>query len=151
MEKIYQETIAKVEAGARCRVNLERMDLRINGKYVIKHGKYEGNLGIEPTTSEESLQEIERLYERYRHSIPSERSDAQRKVYFQALAEYELSDDDMFYGERRDVAQIALELYVLCAILNNSLVWDEFAPGKWFWKSQNQSGLILLKKWFNNK
>lgn len=150
MENIYKETLAKVTEGARFSVNFEKRSLRINGKYVIKDGKYEGELGISQLPTTEVLKGIEKLYHRYRHSIPSERSDARRKTYFQAIAEHELSDDDMFYGERRDNAQIALELYVLCSILNGSLVWDDFAKGKWFWKSPNEDGLILLNQWFNN-
>lgn len=151
MGNIYQETIEKVEKGARFRVNFENRSLRVNGKYVIKDGKHEGELGIVPQSTEDTLKEIERLYQRYRHSIPSERSDTRRKTYFQAIAEHELSDDDMFYGERRDNAQIALELYVLCSILNGSLVWDDFAVGKWFWKSPNEDGLIILKNWIISK
>lgn len=151
MENIYQETLTKVEKGARFAINFQNRSLRINGKYVIKNGKFEGTLGIEPQPVENVLTEIERLYQRYRHSVPSERSDARRKVYFRAVAEHELSDDDMFYGERRDNAQAALELYVLCSILNSSLVWDDFAAGKWFWKSPNEDGLIILKEWITPK
>lgn len=150
MENIYKEALAKVTEGARFSVNFEKRSLRINGKYVIKDGKYDGELGICQLTTTEALRDLEKLYHRYRHSIPSERSDARRKTYFQAIAEHELSNDDMFYGERRDNAQIALELYVLCSILNGSLVWNDFAKGKWFWKSPNEDGLILLKQWFNN-
>lgn len=151
MDDIYKATIGKVEKGARFRINFENRSLRVNGKYVIKNGKYEGSLGIEPQSTDETLSEIERLYQRYRHSIPTERSDARRKTYFQAVAEHELSDDDMLYGERRDNAQIALELYVLCSILNGSLVWEDFAAGKWFWKSGNTDGLIILKNWITPK
>lgn len=147
MKNIYIEALAKIAEGARFGINFEKRSLRINGKYVIKDSKYEGNLGIEPQPIEEVLEEIGRLYQRYRHSIPSERSDAHRKVYFQAIAEHELSDEDMLFGGRREYAQAALELYVLCSILNGSLVWDYFAKGKWFWKSPNENGLIILKQW----
>lgn len=150
MKNIYKETLAKVAEGARFSVNFEKRNLKVNGKCVIKEGKYEGELGVSPHPVVETLKDIERLYHRYRHSIPSERSDARRKTYFQAIAEHELSDDDMLYGERRDNAQIALELYVLCSILNGSLVWDDFAQGKWFWQSPNEKGLIILKQWINN-
>lgn len=149
MQNIYQETIKKVSEGSRFRVNLEYRSLRVDGRYIIKDGEYEGELGTEPVHN--VLSAIERLYLRYKHSIPSERSDAQRKTYFRAFAEHELSDEDMLYGERRETAQVALELFILCSILNGSLVWDDFAKGKWFWKSSNAEGLILLKNWIINK
>ncbi len=155
MEDIYQETIRKVKHGSKFHISFELRSLKVDGKYVIKNGIYDGELGVAGDTCDNILFHIETLYNRYRHSIPSERSDKQRKVYFQALSEKELSDDDMLFGERREYAQVALELYVLCSILNGSLVWDNFAHGKWFWKSPDAEGLIILKKWIistnNNK
>lgn len=147
MENIYKECLAKVEAGARFRINFETRCLVLNGKHIIKDGKYDGDLGLEPQPLSVVLSEIEGLYRRYRYSIPSEISDSRRKTYFQAIPEHELSDDDMLYGERREYAQAALELYVLCSILNGSLVWDDFAKDKWFWKSPNEDSLIILKQW----
>lgn len=150
MENIYNDTLAEVEKGARAKINLQNRSLRVNGKFVIKEGAYDGNLGVEHQSTKEVLKEIERLYARYRHSIPSERSDSQRRIYFHALPEHQLSDEDMLYGERREYVQIALELYILCSILNGSLIWDDFAKGKWFWKSPNADGLIILKDWINS-
>lgn len=146
MENIYNEAIQKVKEGARFRISFEKRSLKIDGKYVIKNGEYEGTL-LTPTDSDATISYVEALYNRYRHSIPSERSEGQRKTYFQALPEQELSDEDMFYGERREEAQIKLELYILCAILNGSLKWDEIAKDKWFWQSPRHSSLILLKQW----
>lgn len=146
MKNIYDETINKVVAGARFSVNYETRSLKVDGKYIIKNGKYEGEL-LPPIDTEATIYYIEALYNRYRHSIPSERTDGQRKVYFQALPERELSDEDMLYGERREEAQIKLELYVLCAILNGSLDWNKFAKDKWFWQSENYPTLIILKQW----
>lgn len=146
MENIYNEAIQKVKEGARFRINFEKRSLKIDGKYVIKNGEYEGTL-LTPTDSDATISYVEALYNRYRHSIPSERSEGQRKTYFQALSEQELSDEDMLYGERREEAQIKLELYILCAILNGTLKWDEIAKDKWFWQSPRYSSLILLKQW----
>lgn len=140
-----------VAEGAKFSVNLEHRSLRVDGKYIIKDGKYEGNLGVPATDISTALNKIEKLYLRYRFSIPSERSDAKRKTYFRALPEHELSDDDMFFGQRREDAQIALELYILCLILNGSLKWEEFAGNKWFYKSPSVEGLIILKSWIINK
>ena len=62
--------------------------------------------------------QIEELYLRYKHSVPSERSTSRSRNYFPALPEKKLDDEDMLYGERRDKAQIELELYILCQLLN---------------------------------
>lgn len=145
---IYDEAIKRVIEGARFSVNFENRSLRINGKYIIKSGKYEGELI--KNQYDRPLEQIERLYDRYRHSVPSERSDNKRRTYFRALPEDKLSDDDMLYGTPREVAQIELELFVLCQILQNILQWDDFANGQWFWQSPTLPSLILLKKWFTN-
>ena len=52
----------------------------------------------------------------------------------------------MMYGERRDKAQIRLELYVLCLLING-LKWDSGKMGNWFWQSETDKDLVILKKW----
>lgn len=147
---IFQTTLQKVAEGSIVQVNFERRSLRINGKYIIQDGKFEDELGLGKIDCQLALQQIEVLFNRYYHSIPSKRSESQRRVYFQALPEKELTDDDMMYGESRDISKVKLELYVLCCIINGSLVWDEFAKDKWFWQSPNYDKLILLKNWINH-
>lgn len=145
MSNIFETAIEKVSNGSRFSVNLHSRSLRVDGKYIIKNGVYDGDLGIQQT--EDVLNDITQLFVRYQHSLPSERSDNKRKTYFIALPEHKLSDDDMLYGEPREVAQIKLELYVLGAIINGTLKWDSFAEGKWFWKSPEHKDLVLLKEW----
>lgn len=149
METIYNQAIASVDAGAKFRVNFQNRSLKIDGKYVIKDGKYDGDLGVKITNT--PLEAITQLYNRYQHSLPSERSDNKRKCYFQALPEHLLSDEDMLYGQPREHAQIALELYVLGVILNESLKWDDFAKDLWFWQSPENKDLILLREWVELK
>lgn len=119
MNTIYEQALAKVENGSRFRVNFQNRSLKIDGKYVIKDGKYDGELGVELTDS--PLEQITQLYTRYQHSLPSERSENKRKCYFKSLPEHLLNDEDMLYGRSREYTQIALELYVLGVILNGSL------------------------------
>ena len=149
MQKIFTETITKVGQGARFSICFQKRSLKLNGRFIIKEGKYEGELDFEP--SSEPLSEITHLYSRYRHSIPSERSENKRRRYFYALPEHKLSDDDMLYGEPRDIAQIKLELYVLMSILTRSLDWNKIAVGKWFWQSPEEKDLIILKEWIEPK
>lgn len=145
MNTIYEQALAKVENGSRFRVNFQNRSLKIDGKYVIKDGKYDGELGVELTDS--PLEQITQLYTRYQHSLPSERSENKRKCYFKSLPEHLLNDEDMLYGRSREYTQIALELYVLGVILNGLLKWDDFAKGLWFWQSPENKDLILLREW----
>ena len=147
---IYNSTIERVRKGAKFRVHLESRTLIVNGKKVIDNGIYEGELGIPPISLESSLAMIEHLYGQYKHSVPSERSERKRKRYFKALPEEQLEDDDMRYGLLRDEAQIRLELAVLCLVINGSLVWDEHRMGKWFWQSDNDKDLIILRQWVSD-
>lgn len=149
MQNIYYETVEKVQNGAKFQVDFQQRSLKIDGKYIIKSGEYEGKLGLE--TSVNPIPIITQLFLRYQHSLPSERSENKRYKYFNALPEHELTDDDMLYGEPRETAQIKLELYVLIMILNGSLKWDEFAKDKWFWQSPNVKDLIILKAWIEPK
>lgn len=148
MTNIFKETIEAVEQGSRFWIDFQTRSLKVNGKYVIKDGQYEGVLGIEIPAN--PLERIEELFHRYHHSIPSERSEHKRRSYFRALDEHELDDEDMLYGVGREQAQVELELYILCAILQGKLVWNDFAEGKWFWQSTSESSLILLKNWIVN-
>lgn len=149
MDNIYQEAVDEVINGARFRIDFINRSLKIGKHYIIKDGEYDGELGL--SKPDNPLEEIERLFNRYHHSMPSERSENKRKTYFRALPEHELSEEDMLFGEPREVAQIKLELCILILILNDTLVWDEFAKGKWFWQSPKHKELIILKEWITGK
>lgn len=154
MENIWNEAQEKIHNGSTFRINLEKRDLVIDRKYIIKGGKYEGNLGYDTNFPvNDILSMVEEYYWQYFHSVPSARSEAKRKRYFRALPEHGLSENDMLYGESRELSQLRLELYILIAILNGNLNWDDFAKDKWFWQSKAHPSLILLKQWIviNNK
>lgn len=147
MKNIFQETIQAVRNGAKFKVDFRNRNLKLNGKYIIKDGKFEGELGIElSSNTDEFLSQIDELYYRYKHSIPSERSESKSHRYFVTLPERSLSDEDMLYGERRDKTQIELELYILCQILNG-FKWNPEEMGKWFWQSKEDKDLVILRNW----
>lgn len=146
MDNIYQETVRAVENGARFKVDFQTRSLKVNGKYVIRDGSYEGALGVSHCSEEEFFSEVEELYRRYKHSIPSERSESTSRRYFMALPERELSDDDMLYGERRDKSQIELELFILCQRLGG-FKWNPEKFGRWFWQSKEDKDLVILRQW----
>lgn len=146
MDNIYRKSVQAVEVGARFKIDFPARSLKLRGKYIIQNGKYEGALGISLCSEDEFLANVEELYHRYKHSVPSERSEGKSRRYFMALPEKDLSDDDMLYGEHRDKAQIELELYILCQIING-LKWDSEKMGKWFWQSKVDKDLVILRSW----
>lgn len=150
MNTIFDSTIKRVRDGARFRVSFQNRTLIVGGKKVIDNGKFEGELGIGQVPCDKVLDYIEDLYIQYKHSVPSERSERKRRKYFKALKEEGLSDEDMAYGVSRDIAQIYLELTVLCFILNGSLIWNESTMGRWFWQSPNDKDLVILREWVEN-
>lgn len=149
METIYLKAITAVRDGAKFDVNFNWKSLKINGAYIIKNGEFSGELGVTPASEDEVLSEIERLYDQYAHSIPSERSMSKTRIYFQALPEEQLDNDDMLYGIGREEAQIALELYVLCQLING-FKWNAETMGSWFWQSKKHNSLIILRQWFES-
>ena len=146
MNNIYQESIRAVEDGVNFKIDFRNRSLKLNGKYIIQDGKYEGELGVPVSNEDEFFTNVEELYRIYKHSVPSERSESKSRQYFMALPEKSLSDDAMLFGERRDKAQIELELYVLCQILGG-LKWDSEKMGKWFWQSKVDRDLVILRDW----
>ena len=147
---IYEEIIKAVENGAKFTVNFQKRTCKVNGKVIVNDMQYEGFLGTYPFTEDEIISKIEQLYQEYKHSVPSERSESHRRYYFKALPEKELSDEDMMYGERREVARCRLELYVLFCIILSRLTWNP-SWGTWFWRSENDKDLIILKDWIEPK
>ena len=143
---IYQKAIQAVEGGASFKIDFRSRSLKLNGKPVIQDGKYEGELGVPCCNEDEFLANVEELYRIYKHSVPSERSESKSCRYFMALPEKSLNDDAMLFGERRDKAQIELELYVLCQILGG-IKWNPETMGKWFWQSSEDKDLVILRNW----
>lgn len=146
MSTIYQETVQAVDDGAKFKIDFHQRSLRINGTYIIRDGKYNGELGVPPSTEDEFFANMEELYRRYKHSVPSERSEGKSRRYFKALQEKDLDDRDMLYGERRDKAQAELELYLLCQILVG-FKWNPETMGRWFWQSRTEKDLVILREW----
>lgn len=146
MDNIYHEAVRAVDEGANFTIDFRTRSLKLNGKPIIQGGRYEGELGVEACNRDEFLSRVEELYHNYKHSVPSERSESRSRRYFSALSEKDLEDEAMLYGERRDKAQIELELYILCQILNG-ITWASETMGRWFWQSRTDKDLVILRKW----
>ncbi len=149
MKFIIEDVFEKVSNGDRFNVDFEKRNLRVGKQYIIKDGQYDVNEYISLDTGtdlETVLHEIEELYQKYKISMPSERSEGKRRKYFKALSIEELTDEQLVMGESREVAQAMLESYILCRIISGTLYWDEERMGKWFYQG-NDPDLIILKKW----
>lgn len=147
MKNIYQESIQAVENGTKFKVDFKTRSFKLNGQYIIQNSQYEGNLGVELCASlDEFLSNVEHLYTRYKHSIPSTMSECKNRKYFKALSDKDLEDEDMLFGVGRDIAQVELELYILCQIILG-IGWDANKMGKWFWQSSKDRDLVILKNW----
>lgn len=150
---IYEELIKRVEDGESFYINFKNQSLKIGKKFVVTDGFYDDDR-ILFTTSElemsDVLSYIETLYDNYKYSLPSERSDSKRRTYFKALSVDKLTDEQMATGERREVARAKLEGFILCMIVDGFFVWDEEEMGKWFYQSDRDPDLVILRSWIEN-
>lgn len=152
---IFEELVQRVSNGETFNVDFENKSLKIGKHFLIAKGKYDTsrllfNKPNEPCPMELILGTIECLYERYKYSLPSERSEKKRRNYFKALPVDQLTDEQLFTAERREIARAKLEGFILCMILENKFVWNENVMGKWFYQSKSDSDLVILKKWIEN-
>jgi hypothetical protein len=153
--KIYNELFERVSNGETFHIDFEKRTMKVGKDYLIKDGEYDTsrllfNNPDEPCPMKLVLGFIEVLYEHYKYSLPSERSDSKRRTYFKALPMEEIPDDMLFRIERREVAQASLEGFILCMILEGKFQWTE-DMGSWFWQSKSDSDLVILRKWIERK
>ena len=150
---IYEELIKRVEDGESFYINFKNRALKIGKEFLVADGLYDGDrvlyLDCDLEMSE-VLSYIETLYENYKYSLPSERSDNRRRQYFKALSVDKLTDAQMATGERREVARAKLEGFILCMIVNGLFVWSSEEMGKWFWQSKTDPDLVILRNWIEN-
>ena len=154
---IYLELIERVSNGESFHIDFEKRNMKVGKDYLIKEGVFDETkimfkLCNQCNSIEVILSRIERLYNSYKHSLPSERSDKKRRKYFKALPMEEITDEQLLVAERREVSQAALEGFVLCMIVSGQLVWDEeIMNGRWFWQSKCNPDLVLLRNWVEGK
>lgn len=149
---IFKTVLNQIAEGAKWNINLMTRSLRVYGIFIIKNGEYEGELGneaLEFASKEYIISELNSLYAKYKNSIPSERTNSRRKTYFKALKEHELYDDDMLYGEPREISQFVLEFTLLTLVISGVFDkhWDEWNMGNWFWQSEEDKDFVILKNW----
>lgn len=161
--------LEQISQGKTFHIDFAKRSLRVGKRTLIKDGKVKGKdrdgnmLYMYPfgDTIEDFLPRLADLYYLYRHSRPSARSEAHRRLYFDAIPLDDLSNDDLVYGEPREQRRFLLEFYILKQIISGSITWDIplTSPGSWFWqhpfsktnhpqhKDHEYAGLVLLRQW----
>ena len=82
MEDIYRETVTAIENGANFRIDFQSRSLKVNGRHMIRNGRYDGAPWLPEYGCGDFFTDVEELYRRYKHSIPSERSQSKSRRYF---------------------------------------------------------------------
>ena len=147
---IYEELIERVSKGEPFYIDFEKQTMKIGKQKIVNNGKYdEDRILMTDALLETSdvLSYIEEFYPVYKYSLPSERADSKRRKYFKALPINEITDEQLFVAQNREVAQARLEGFILCSILEGHFMWDEEELGKWFYQSKNDPDLVILRKW----
>ena len=140
--ELYDEIINSVSSGSVFNVDLKKKVLQLD-----KNNVPLDNINVNISSSEDMLSTIHKLFERYKYSVPSERSEGKRRRYFKALKLSEIDYDDFMFGEGRDTAQIKLELYVLLSSIYHKDFWEEIFKEHFFYQSDKDKDLIILKDW----
>lgn len=147
---IYEELVQRVSDGDKFHIDFEKRNMKVGNTYLIINGEYDNERMHWPLIkANDILDIIEDFYDKYKYSLPSERSDSVRRKYFKALPIEQISDEQLMIAERREIACARLEGFILCMILTGQLTWDAISTG-WFWQSKNDADLVLLKKWIIN-
>jgi hypothetical protein len=143
---IFLKGLEQVENGERFHINFEQRTMKVGQDKMIDGGEYDTSQVLYDSP-QALLDTVRELYVTYKYSLPSERSDKKRRKYFKALPIEELTDEQLIYGARREVAQYMLEAFILCAIINGDFVWNEEIHGKWFYQDAFEPDLVILKSW----
>ena len=155
---IYEELLERVSNGESFHIDFEKRNMKVGKDYLVKDGEFGEErelLGVwfgDMHNLTDLLFELEVLYRVYKYSLPSERSDNKRRKYFKALPIEEITDEQLMTAERREYSRAVLEGFVLCMIVSGQLVWDEkIMNGKWFWQSDIEPDLVVLRSWVEGK
>lgn len=140
---IYEQFLEGVSEGKKFSVDFKRNNMKLGNKYLIENGNYNGDL-LESVEPLEIINTIESLFKKFSNSVPNKHSDKKRS-YFKAKPVDDLTEYDLVIGEEREVAQAALEGFVLCAKLAHLIVWPN--AKWWFWRSENEPELVILREW----
>ncbi len=154
----YDDLIDWVSRGNGFNINLKQKSIIVYDQN-INMGMYSNDaklIEIPDIENSESptqmcLDIIENLYHNYKYSTPSKYSEKNKqKYYFKALSPDEMTDEQLFKGENREIARAKLEGFILLSSLAGYLIWNEREMGKWFYQGKDKD-LIILREWIEDR
>ncbi len=139
---IYEMALNAAKEGKKVTVDLKEKTLKVGKVVLIEKGvAKKDSLLIDLDIATSPWEDVEILYANYKRSMPSAK---EINSYFTAVSVDELSLEEMVHGEKRGVARVRLEAYILCAALAGFLKWKN--EKHWFWKGPDED-LVVLKEW----
>ena len=154
-ETIYDKCLERVRQGADFKVDFIKRSVMVDGKYVIKEGKYEGTLfhyNFDKDDVDGAMEVIREQYNLYRVSRPTKKSMAKRHVYFEAMSQEELDARGTafaWFTGKRDESQFSLEFIFLGFVLLGVLKWNP-QWGSYYYKDPN-SPLRIQREWIEER
>ena len=142
---VFLNLVHAAECGRKYRINLKEKTLRIDNKDIPLTENLIEYEDLEYFTDKKDFWNVVNdLYALYKRSAPSAHRKG-NKPYFKAEDVENLTDDEIAFNIQRNVAQAILEGYVLLAGLSGWLEWQN--ENHWFWQSQTDINLVVLKEW----
>lgn len=138
METLYDGTYLE---GKPFKADFKKKSIKLGKQYLIKEGVIQDGYCINLTETD-PYEIIEENYELFKNSRPDGNF---KKSYFKAKKDEELTDVEFITGSNRSVAQAMLEGYIVCAVVANRMYWKN--PNHWYWVSEKDNDLIILKGW----
>lgn len=136
-----------VSQGVKCKIDFKKRNLTIGRKRVITEGVVENEYELDEVNAD-VFGEIEKCYEKYYYSRPSERSEGQQKTYFKAMSYDDMTDEQLICGSSRELAKAELEYTMLNHIIRGWKWCKDY--GSWYWKSKKFNTLIILREWIGD-
>ena len=86
MESLYSKLSEAVEMGASFHIDFQKRNMKVDGKWIVKEGIWEDDTPFlvpsDYDTTLNILTNIAHLYEQYKYSLPSDKSNRIYKLYF---------------------------------------------------------------------
>lgn len=140
------EIIEKVDAGKHLRVDFKARKAWLGKKEIEVEPNMCYGVPLEYDNLDDWLDMVEDLYDNYKYSRPTERSERlARTSYFGGALP--MGDETSAAPDKREVAQAKLELYILCSLLSGAFNPDELFAKDVFYQGADPD-LVMEKIWF---
>lgn len=137
---LYEKLVDTAHNGGFYKIDLNKKYLRIGYEDYIVEGENLKNESLIEFDGN-AYEEIERLYIQFKRSVPEYKC----RSFFKADDVCELNMYELSFNINRHLAKAMLEGFVLLASLDGKIVWED--DKHWFWQSQVDKDLVILKKW----